>query len=669
MRTTVAVAIVASALPGLLAMAPSGAPDADVVTEDLPAEVRVHRGVPGQTHVQRPERTLERIAIDTLDPRDPATLRRFVEALADRGADEDGTTASDTSPAAAPWFHARPGGDLDGDGLDDVLVAGHDPETDDGYAAGVRGLDGADLWRESSPDLVAGWPAGDLDGDGASDLYAVWMDVHDGQRSETCGADRCEETYTASFTWRLQARSGSDGQVRWQRSYDGTWRSRHVREETSTGWRTEWDLEVTSLAALPIPGGDHDGDGLADVIVNRLDLHERYRDEGEVIGEREGEHRLRGRTESEVLRGTDADLLFELGWEGPGLAELAVAPDLSGDGRHDLLWARQIADDDTWTCLRAALTEHCSDGSEHTTAFVVEALDGITWATLWSHRIDDALHGSALVLEEDLDGDAVADLYVLTDRPSDEGWGWFQRVVSGRDGTAAWEHEGLGGLFAVAPVGGLPGADLILSATTVHWELCWLPPPLCEPHLTASLVVQRLDGPTGELLSDTTWTGELPPADGVWFAFSFRRGDHDGDGVVDPSLSVGSQGAEDGDRSLAHVQSAVTGEMLYERDVEGFHATWPTADLDGNANDDLLVTAGDPGWASGQVRWSTSALALPQQQTLWTVGADDPTPWVAGDQDGRPGAELIRVVSDDGELLLQSLDGATLTTRWSRTLD
>ncbi|MCW3130751.1 MAG: hypothetical protein N2V75_11735, partial [Methanophagales archaeon] len=69
----------------------------------------------------------------------------------------------------------HPAGDLDGDGLDDVLVMQikYDAitDTETGKVIAKRGLDGKHLWEESINMTnggcgIHGRPAGDLDGDG-----------------------------------------------------------------------------------------------------------------------------------------------------------------------------------------------------------------------------------------------------------------------------------------------------------------------------------------------------------------------------------------------------------------------------------------------------------------------------------------------------------------------
>ncbi len=133
--------------------------------------------------------------------------------------------------------------DLDGDGLDDILI------TTDGYESGIyyytvqakKGKDGNILWQK----IISGtntWlyvhPAGDLNGDGLNDVY---MTI----------ADNSQSPYISS----IQVMNGNNGDILWQENANGLLEVLSLRED--------WDYPLTEY-----PVGDLDGDGINDVLLN-----------------------------------------------------------------------------------------------------------------------------------------------------------------------------------------------------------------------------------------------------------------------------------------------------------------------------------------------------------------------------------------------------------------
>ncbi|MBW3663928.1 MAG: hypothetical protein KY469_12575 [Actinobacteria bacterium] len=640
--------------------------------------------------VATPSPRLEQVLTQVADPRDPVTypdaVRVLLEdawgvALLDVRAEPTPSDTADTEEEAEPsgvLARAYRGGDLDGDDLEDVLVVAFDPQTEAAEVRALRGTDGAELWRLHRDETVVDefvWPVGDLDGDRIGDLYDLVFRIDSYDYTDECDASGCTFEAQATFTWDLVARNGRDGSLLWHRHYPGSYFERYHYQDTTFGSTEQWDVEITDLATLPLPGDDHDGDGGPDVLVNEIDLTVHYRDtrDDEPVGARDGEFQLRSRTDAAVLRGADATVLSTLVNEGPSIATLRTAGNAVGDDTLDLLWERTTAEDDIWSCIVGPFVEYCADEEEVAVTYELELYDGSDLATsAWTMQPQDVSYPIAVPLRHDVDGDGYDDV-LLDDLTFDDGYRSLWSAISGRTGTVTWQTEGpFAGLHTVAEMGGTAGNDLLLTAMHYRFHSGCVDPLglVCpeEGRLEVSFVLYRLDGSTGEQLDDTSRRFTLPYHNYLWFTFP-AYGDHDGDAVVDPSFATGTVGAPGGDRSVGLVQSARTGEDLYVIDEDGFALAGSLgADLDGNATTELLridaPTVFDPGEAT--------ALAMPEAQAVWTV--PDEQLWelaAGGDQDGQPGDELTRAWSalDDTGVhrsFVDSLVGATLVPRWTR---
>lgn len=171
----------------------------------------------------------------------PQSIVEFVPAWDVRGLTPDGHLGSDLA-----WL-----GDIDADGLADLLVCGGAPEGDraNPRAVGVRLLSGADghvLWPVGE---AAGAPAaggrlavlGDLDVDGRPDFAVI------------DSASTREDGSEAELPLGIEIRSGRAGSPLWR-----------LRATDQRG------RQATSLAAVP----DIDGDGQRDLLVGATDPRE-----------------------------------------------------------------------------------------------------------------------------------------------------------------------------------------------------------------------------------------------------------------------------------------------------------------------------------------------------------------------------------------------------------
>jgi hypothetical protein len=175
-------------------------------------------------------------------------------------------------------------GDLDGDGLPDVLVEWYVGDTDTETLVAKKGSDGTDLWEEFAPigywNFIEGKVVGDQDGDGLSD---VLVRICTGPLNNT--------------TATVVAKKGSDGT--------------HMWEESIIGYNAGLNDDV-------VP--DLDGDGLPDVIIRMS---------------------LRGVTPEYTLiakKISDGTHLWEeSNTESDPYMEAWVVADLDGDGLTDIL--------------------------------------------------------------------------------------------------------------------------------------------------------------------------------------------------------------------------------------------------------------------------------------------------------------------------------------------
>lgn len=639
---------------------------------------------------------LQRLLAERFDPRDRSTLVAAaaehlrttwdtdVVVVDEEPVEEDGGDVEVPVPAPFPGVAAT--GDFDGDGLQDVLTVA---EGEDLALVALRGLDGAPIWRAPLDTTTLGWPAGDLTGDGTDDLFSLEYHWLDSSWSEDCDLDRCHYEANERWTWELSARSGADGGLLWVESGDGGYDHEYEETFADGGYEYSEDLAAQDLAGWPWPGGDVDGDGGLDVVLNTIDLtaayRGSYRETALLLGHESGSSMLEATTVAQVVRGADGDVVLEQRTAtGPGISLLERAGDATADGVEDLLWTGFETTNDSYDCETAWVVQVCSDEREdRTETVVVELVDGATLDTAWTvrHEVDPWWGGGAAALLADLDGVPGDDVLVrampeapeatLLGGPLDpDGDPWDDQSVlhllSGPDGATAWTVEApTGWLDTVADLGGGPEADLLFSSLSLSsYGVCG--EEECTWDNVAELSAVRLDGADGSLLLDSSRTWDLGDEEVDWFWFSWRQpGDHDGDGLVDLDANLGTDRA-----GVAAVQSAATGGTLFEhvgRDEDMVMLASPLGDLDGDGTDELPVVRG---WFGGDGH--VEVLAMPALDVLHSFADWWDLPWRAGDQDGRAGDELLRVDvrPRDGRdhLVVESLDGLTLAPRWERSL-
>ena len=591
-------------------------------------------------------------------------------------------------PVLDAWIAGH--ADVDGDGAEDLLL--HVVEGGRDEIRALRGRDGVELWRVDRAGTWLGWPAGDLTGDGTVDFFDYRLDDWASSSEEDCDEDGCSERHESTWTWELLARSGADGAPLWSRS--GTARSHWELENRSTedGWEYRRHVEFTGWGGYPWPTADHDGDGGRDVVLNLVDLTssstDAFSSEGLVSSRSTGSRTFDATTDANVVRGADGTTAFQVTSSGAAFALLQGAGDATADGTEDLLWQREEVVEGSHDCTRTLVVEECEDepesGADGWPVLALELLDGATLAPVWTSRHEfDPWYGGATPVLADLDGTPGTDVLMtvvadaddedalplpLPDDPTDapDTDDPFapppQRLLllSGADGVTTWDVPApRGGLHTIGDLDGDGGSDLLFSSTRLAVGTSCQEDD-CTYEASATLFATSVDGGDGTLLADHTRTWDLGDEeyDYSWFAFGGRVADHDGDGVRDLAINMGTSAT-----GLVAVQAAASGALLFEDLHDGADPhilQTPPGDLDADGGDELAVL--------DVADWSTDVFAMPSVDLLH-VFADDERPRPAGDQDGRPGDEFARVLcvheGDEVSVVVEVVHGVSLAPLWS----
>jgi hypothetical protein len=563
-----------------------------------------------------------------------------------------------------PLADGVPAGDLDGDGLADVLVGTFDGEAFEVRA--VRGTDGSTIWSsgEDASGLL-GFPLGrDATGDGRDDLlmhsvtgFGVGHDVEH--------PDGYDYGYTAELTHTVALVSGADGRPVWQHTRSGSEDERGSGRFGPMGATYEYSYTRRSVGAdvLALLSDDLTGDGLPDVVVEAFDLDLDVSGSGAdvlVAGVDESASALRAGTTVEVLEGTTGHVVGgrEL-HDTQDLALLLPAGQVAGTPLADLVWFSETVPDRSSACVYAVVVYGCPVGEDAYGGVGLELLEGAALAPLWSVEAAGGLP-FATPLGADADTDGSPDLVLYVDAPTPR-----VEVRSGDDGALLWAHESGDGLQLLLGTA-VDGADPVVVLGAFDRELS----PLGA---AAEVVVERRDAATGSLRSTRTHRSTADAADASSFGFVFvghAAQDADGDGR--PELVVGSgTAAGDDAQSVAVVEDLGTGRVVREERTDDLRLTVGYGDLDGDALLDLASIAvllrhedGEEGEVFFSVDADVTALRAVDDRALWRFSGDlFGVPLPAGDQDGSPGEELL--ASTYGEdAAVRSLRGADLGERW-----
>jgi hypothetical protein len=584
-----------------------------------------------------------------------------------------------------PFAAAGPGGDLDGDGLEDVLslVA----EKSQVQLQARRGTDGASLWSVEYVDSLAAfaYPVGrDLTGDGVDDL------VLEGLRFSLVVEDEgtsgpLEETQTARFKTDLETTfgvvSGADGQPVWTRTVPGTLDQSSTDRSRAAGAVEdgEYTMRSTAIAVLPLVSDDVTGDGLADLAVTTLDLDldaHSTRVGTSTAGATRVTAALRGSATGEVVEGDSGTTSSQRRVTGrPGVPLLLPVGQVVGSDVADFAWLTHEFQNYDGVCARAVFVGECVPPDEDEPEIVIELLDGQAGEAVW-RRATPGFNALITRIGSDLDGDGTGDLAVEV---LDETTPSRLEIVSGARGTELWRAEGTDSVPRLLGVGDSEtGLFVAVGALVATGEDDLVSG---EYTLRIEALIERRSAATGAVLSSTRHvaTAAAPTGDGGAGGSSAltltSADDGDGDGKREIVVSVAAEATSfdaDGNptsssaQSTSVVESLDGGRTLLSEPSEDVRFLETLGDVDGDGLLDLrrnVVTAGD---VSISPVVDAAAFRAVDGAPLWRLqGGLFELPFVAGDQDGAPGHELLQVRHSDGPPQVLSLRGQDLTVRWS----
>jgi hypothetical protein len=505
------------------------------------------------------------------------------------------------------------GGDVSGDGLEDVLHVhvqfSHDGSPGQSVIEARRGSDGASLWHVEFGDNVywGGYLPGDTTGDGKPDLAFVTLENVQIVVITPLPGLACFDClkYVLTGTTRLRVLDGSTGAWRWEDDHPVTYTfiEQPVLPVLLRAWVSSNLLSAFSAA------GDEDGDG------GRELLWEPW--QGTYTDLKSTQT-----TFATAYQGASGTPLWSLRLTGGGtspwnhdLASLAGAwpgPDGNADGVPDV-YTSEIQETPTLTTLTR------------------KGIDGRTGEPFWSRdrqwpTDDRVLDGAYLPLR----GGGLVYRLTGTDFRSDV------EAIDPMSGSERWRQLGAPALSV------LPAGDINRDGREDVFYFGYNPTDV-------SVSLTGVDGKSGAALSQQ----RIPLQGWQWFYLMSPFLDQSGDGVVDLVHGQGRETSTGVDEAWS-VTSLSNGSDLwgFQRSaVSGVTYLVPAGNLDGKrANDVLLVriygdsSEPDPRIDLAALRGESGRVIW--QRTPYRQGEPGKTIWQASvgfmrDANGRRGDEVL----------------------------
>lgn len=567
------------------------------------------------------------------------------------------STSSPDEPVGGSYARGVAAGDLDRDGLDDVVVFRSTP--DGSTLEARRGFDGNVLWQQATgADGGLAWPLGrDVTGDGIADLLTYDLEVLDERYGDCDDDDECiANEYEVTFRWVVGVTSGIDGNTLWSRTFDGHLRERLDESYDETlavsEYKGVYRVVGTNVDVFPFLA-DLEGDGKEELLLESIDVDvtQTYNDmwAGALFaeaGQADGTSKLRAVTRVDVVEVLTGDVGRQLSETAEGM--VAVLYPVGAVGGDDLVWERSVAKDSTFRCTYVWTLESvdvCDDEPEGV-SLEVQLLDGATFAPAWKADFDQP--GYVEVLADDVDNDGRNDVVVSTET---DDWDMSSDVVSSQSGKVLWQ-AGNGFVVASGPYDDQAGADLIVASFVVEEG------DLVKGDSTETMTLARHNGATGKVLASTQRTMSSSSGDSD-FTFGMlyiaTGGDFDADGATDLThgeVRYSGTCVEDEDDSFCEVtemssdgvaESARTARLLLSANAtDQSMLLYDTGDLDGDGRTE--VARDSVSWTSDASVWTFAPLRVADATALWTDTVQDSYMdyGVAGNIDGGHGDDLVR---------------------------
>ncbi|NQE45057.1 hypothetical protein C5S31_03415, partial [ANME-1 cluster archaeon GoMg2] len=510
---------------------------------------------------------------------DPATNTETRSVIAKKGSDGTQLWAEMTNASGENNcdLFAFPVGDLDGDGLDDVIIIKEKKDLTEKAEKIIakKGSDGTFFWEETVNASGSGYCniyaycAGDLDGDGLNDVIVIKS-----QSDWVAGTDREE----------ILVKKGKEGTLLWNRSLSGI----------------TCDIGVYCA-------GDLDGDGLDDVILSEW---------------QQGADTSTAKIVAN--KGKDGTLIWDelVGTREYFTYDWADCPgDLDGDGVDDVI-----------------VTEWYYNESSDTEMAKVIVKRGTNGTHLWEHAVtvsEDWTCDIETYCACDLDGDSLADVIITESQFDEVTESETKKVIvkKGIDGTLLWEKTVNGTdmssilAYCSCDLDGDGMDDVILNERDYNESL---------DTETAKLTAKKGTDGTPLWNQSVTINGTYN-----CFFWSHCTEDMDGDGMDDIIVEEFLYNeATDIETERVIAKKGIDGSQLWVESINGtacYIRAYLTCDLDGDSLVDVVVTE----WANkstGTEMAKAIAKKGTDGTALWTESVNGTEchieAYLAGDLDG-----------------------------------